>query len=91
MYISVYTYLNKLYCGGYFMEEEESKQINKTLNDLSVKIDNKIEELTKSIDKTLGEKQEYAEGKISENPLAYMAGAFVGGVIIGYMMGRGKN
>jgi len=73
------------------MEEEESKEINKTLNDLSVKIDNKIEELTKSIEKTLGEKQEYAEGKISENPLAYMAGAFVGGVIIGYMMGRGKS
>ncbi|MCX9081197.1 MAG: hypothetical protein OIN83_03280 [Candidatus Methanoperedens sp.] len=73
------------------MEEEETKQINKTLNDLSVKIDNKIEELTKSIEKTLGEKQEYAEGKISENPLAYMAGAFVGGVIMGYIMGRGKN
>ncbi|HMB45345.1 MAG TPA: hypothetical protein VKL21_05940 [Candidatus Methanoperedens sp.] len=73
------------------MEEEESKEINKTLNDLSVKIDNKIEELTKSIEKTLGEKQEYAEGKISENPLAYMAGEFVGGVIIGYMMGKGKS
>jgi F0F1-type ATP synthase assembly protein I len=72
------------------MEEEESKQINKTLNDL-IKMDNKIEELTKSIGKTLGEKQEYAEGKISENPLAYVAGAFVGGVIVGYVMGRGKS
>jgi len=72
-------------------EEEEIKQINKTINDLSVKMDHKIEELTKSIEKTLGEKQEYAEGKISENPLAYMAGAFVGGVIMGYIMGRGKN
>jgi len=72
------------------MEEEESKQIHKTLNDLTVKIDNKIDELSKSIEKTLGVKQEYAEGKISENPLAYMAGAFVGGVIIGYMMGGGK-
>jgi ElaB/YqjD/DUF883 family membrane-anchored ribosome-binding protein len=73
------------------MEQEESKQINKTLNDLNVKIDNKIEELTKSIEKTLGEKQEYAEGKISENPLAYVAGAFVGGVIMGFLMGRGKS
>jgi len=73
------------------MEEEESKQIHKTLNDLTVKIDNKIDELSKSIEKTLGVKQEYAEGKISENPLAYMAGAFVGGVIIGYMMGGGKS
>ena len=72
------------------MEEEESKQINKTLNDLSVKMDNKIEELTKSIEKTLGEKQVYVEKKISENPLAYVAGAFVGGVFVGCMIGRGK-
>jgi ElaB/YqjD/DUF883 family membrane-anchored ribosome-binding protein len=69
------------------MEEEESKQINKTLNDLSVKID----ELTKSIGKTIEEKKEYTEGKINENPLAYVAGACVGGVIVGYMMGRGKS
>jgi hypothetical protein len=73
------------------MEEEETKQINKTLNDLSGIIDNKIEKLTKSIEKTLGEKQEYTQGKINENPLAYMAGAFVGGVIMGYIMGRGKS
>jgi F0F1-type ATP synthase assembly protein I len=73
-----------------FMEEEESKHINKTLNDLTVKIDEKIDELSKSIEKTLGVKQEYAEGKISENPLAYMAGAFVGGVIVGYVFGKGK-
>ena len=72
------------------MEEEvevESDQIKQTLNDLSVKID----ELSKSIEKTLGEKKEYAEGKINENPLAYLAGAFVGGVIVGYVMGRGKG
>ena len=73
------------------MEEEESKQINKTLNDLSAKIDQKIEEINKSIEKTLGDKKEYSEEKIKENPLAYMAGAFVGGVILGYIMGRGKS
>ena len=72
------------------MEEEESKQINKTLNDLTVKIDNKIEELSKTIEKAVGEKQEYAEGKISENPLGYVAGAFIGGVIVGYVMSREK-
>ena len=72
-------------------EEEELKQIKHTMNDLSVKIDNKIDELSKSIEKTLGEKKEYAEGKISENPLAYMARAFIGGVIVGYVMGRGKG
>ncbi|MCE8426741.1 MAG: hypothetical protein J5U17_13295 [Candidatus Methanoperedens sp.] len=73
------------------MEEEESKYINKTLNDLTVKIDEKIDELSKTIEKTIGEKQEYAEGKISENPLAYVAGAFVGGVIVGYVISRGKG
>ena len=67
--------------------EEESTQIKQTLNDLNVKID----ELSKSIEKTLGEKKEYAEGKINENPLAYVAGAFVGGMIVGYIMGRGKS
>jgi ElaB/YqjD/DUF883 family membrane-anchored ribosome-binding protein len=72
------------------MEEEEVKQIKHTINDLSVKMDHKIEELTKSIEKTLGEKQEYAEGKIKENPLAYVAGAFIGGAIVGYVMGRRK-
>jgi F0F1-type ATP synthase assembly protein I len=69
------------------MEEEESKQIKQELNDLTVKID----ELSKTIGKTIGEKKKYAEGKINENPLAYMAGAFVGGVIVGYVMGRGKS
>ena len=73
------------------MEEEELKQIKQTLSDLTVKIDNKIDELSKTIGKTIGDKKEYAEGKINENPLAYVAGAFVGGVIVGYMMGRGKS
>jgi len=72
------------------MEDDEIKQIKQTLNNLTVKIDNKIDELSKSIEKTIGEKQEYAEGKINENPLAYMAGAFVGGVVMGYVMGRRK-
>jgi hypothetical protein len=73
------------------MEEEELKQLKQTLNDLTVKIDAKIEELSKTIGKPVGEKKESAEGKICENPLAYMAGAFVGGMIVGYMMSRGRN
>ena len=68
-------------------EEEEFKQIKQTVNDLSVKID----ELSKSIGKTIVEKKEFAEEKINENPLAYVAGAFVGGVIVGYVIGRRKG
>jgi hypothetical protein len=66
------------------MDEEELNQIKQTLNDLTVKIN----ELSQSIGKTIGEKKEYAEGKINENPLAYMAGAFVGGVIVGYVTAK---
>lgn len=71
--------------------EEELKKINQTLNDLTIKTNDRIEELNKSIEKTLEHKKEYAEGKINENPLAYMAGAFFGGVIVGYVMRRGKS
>ncbi len=73
------------------MEEEELKQIKQTLNDLTVKIDEKIDELSKTIGKPIGEKKEYAEAKINENPLAYVAGAFIGGIVVGYVMGRGKG
>ncbi len=73
------------------MEQDELQQLKQTLNDLTVKIDDKIDEISKSIGKTIGEKKEYTEGKINENPIAYVAGAFVGGVIVGYMMGKGKN
>ena len=86
---SVWTF-HKLHYRGYFMEEEESKYINKTLSELTIKFEEKFDELSKSIGKTVGEKQEYAEGEINKNPLAYMAGAFVGGVIVGYVLGWGK-
>lgn len=69
----------------------EDEKIKHTVNDLTVKIDNKINELSKSIEKTIGEKQEYTEGKINENPLACVVGAFIGGVIVGYVMSRGKS
>jgi hypothetical protein len=64
------------------MEEQISNQIKQTLNDLTVRVD--------KLSKSIGEKKEYTEGKINENPLAYMTGAFVGGVIVGYVMGKGK-
>jgi ElaB/YqjD/DUF883 family membrane-anchored ribosome-binding protein len=72
-------------------EQEEIKEIKRTLSELTAKFEDKFDELSKSIGKTVGEQQEYAEGKINENPLAYVAGAFVGGVIVGYVMSRGKG
>ncbi len=47
----------------------------------------KVDELTKAVN----EKKEYTEGKIGENPLAYVAGVFAGGLIVGYLMARGKG
>jgi len=69
------------------MEEEEVKH---AITDLAVKVDNKIDELSKSIEQSLGKEKGNAEDKIKENPLAYMAGAFIGGAILGYVMSRGK-
>ena len=61
-------------------EEAETSKILETLTA-------KINELTKEVK----EKKEYTEEKIKENPLAYMAGAFAGGLIVGYLIARGKN
>lgn len=70
------------------MTEEELKQINQAINELTTKIDNKMEELTKSAGKIFDEKKESAEKEVNKNPLAYIAGTFVGGVIVGYMIGK---
>jgi F0F1-type ATP synthase assembly protein I len=72
------------------MNEDELKQINQTISDLSTKIDNKIEELTKAVGKTLDEKKESVETEVNKNPLAYMAGTFLGGIIVGYIIGSKK-
>jgi hypothetical protein len=73
------------------MDEEELKQIKQALDDLAVKIDAKIGELSKAAGKTIGERKECIEENIRENSIAYMAGAFFGGVFVGYMMGKGKG
>ncbi len=69
------------------MDDEETKH---AITNLAVKVDNKIDELSKSIEQLVGTEKGTAEGKINENPLAYMAGAFIGGAIVGYVMSRGK-
>ncbi len=61
----------------------EEIETSKMLETLTVKID----ELAKKVN----EKKELTEGKIRENPLAYVAGAFAGGMIVGYLMARGKS
>jgi ElaB/YqjD/DUF883 family membrane-anchored ribosome-binding protein len=65
-----------------------NNKIDELAKDLATNINSKIDELSKSIDKLYGEKKGYTESKINENPIAYVAGAFVGGVVIGYIMCR---
>lgn len=73
-------YQRPIIIGSDVMDEAE---ITKTLEVLTAKVN--------EIAKTIKEKKEYAEDKIRENPLAYMAGAFAGGLIVGYMIARGKR
>ncbi len=72
-------------------EQEEIKDLKHTISELTAKYEDKFDELSKSIGKAVMEKKESAEAKVNENPFAYMAGAFVGGVIVGYLLGRGKD
>ncbi len=65
------------------MEGEEEKETSKTLKVLTTKID----ELTKVIK----EKKVVTEEKIRENPLACVLGAFVGGLVVGLLIGKRKE
>lgn len=60
----------------------EEADVSKILETLNAKID--------ELSKALREKKELTEEKIKENPLAYVAGAFAGGLIVGYLIAR-KN
>ena len=63
--------------------KETSKDETKILETLTTKID----ELTKEIK----EKKIVTEEKIKENPLAYVVGAFIGGLMAGLLIGKGKE
>ncbi|MFZ3167219.1 MAG: hypothetical protein WA130_06355 [Candidatus Methanoperedens sp.] len=69
------------------MRELELIEIRRTISELNAKFD----ELSRLVRKKVGEQQKCAEAKVNEKPLAYMAGALVGGVVVGYLLGRGKS
>ncbi len=80
------------------------EELTKTIKDESVVTKENIEETTKE-EKTLEkltrqiedltnvikEKKLITEEKIKENPLAYLIGAFTGGLFIGFILGKGKG
>jgi ElaB/YqjD/DUF883 family membrane-anchored ribosome-binding protein len=65
------------------MVGDDEKDTSKMLEALTTKID----ELTKEIK----EKKVVTEEKIKENPLAYVVGAFVGGLVVGLLIRKGKE
>lgn len=68
-------------------EVEETAKEEKILEKLTSKID----ELSDVLSDALKEKKAITEEKIKENPLAYVIGAFTGGLVVGLMIGKGKE
>ena len=64
--------------------EDKTKETSKEEIKISERLANKIEELTNAIK----EKKVITEDKIKENPLAYIIGAFAGGLTIGLLIGK---
>ncbi len=73
------------------MPEEETSKMLETLTAKIDELSKQIKEKREYAEQMIREKKEYTEEKIKENPLAYVAGAFAGGLIVGFLMARGKN
>lgn len=64
------------------LEKGEIK-IEKTLNNISDKFDEVI--------RLFKDKKENVEIKIKENPVAYITGTLIGGILIGFLIGKSKE
>ncbi len=64
--------------------EDKTKETPKEETKILERLANKIDELTK----TVKEKKVITEDKIKENPLAYIIGAFAGGLVAGFLIGK---
>ena len=74
-----------------FSKEEKSlkedREIIKEETDIIAKLTDKLDSVTKRI---LDKKTVYEE-KINENPIAFLAGAFAGGLIFGFLIGNKRD
>lgn len=71
---------------------KEEKTLTKEEIEETSKEDKILEKLTSKIDElttTIKEKKVITEEKIKENPLAYVMGAFAGGLFVGFLIRMG--
>ena len=69
------------------MQKEEEKTVLEEEKPMLKILTKKIDELNK----TINEEKIYSEEKRKENPIDYVAGAFVGGLVAGFLIGNEKN
>jgi len=76
------------------MTISEEKAILKEEKEILEEERNMLEVLTKKIDeltKTMNEQKIRTEEKIREHPLSYVTGAFLGGLVAGFIIGKGRE
>ncbi len=78
--------LTKVIKEGKALTKEEIEETSKEERILE-RLTNKLDELIN----TIKEKKIITEEKIKENPLAYVIGAFTGGLLVGFLMVKGKE
>lgn len=66
------------------------EEISKTLETLTIKIDELVNAINEKV-KAINEKKVVTEEKIKENPLAYIIGAFIGGLAVGLLIRKKEN
>jgi len=67
--------------------EKEGIKIEKTLEKSLNIVSEKFDEIIK----LFKDKKEIVEVKVKENPIAYITGTLVGGMLLGYLIGKGKE
>jgi ElaB/YqjD/DUF883 family membrane-anchored ribosome-binding protein len=77
--------------GGWLIMDEVNVDIAESLKTLSARIDELSDMLLGkqgSISKAFNERKTKAEESIKEKPFACLGGAFIGGLVLGYLVSR---
>lgn len=72
-------------------EKEILVEMLQILEDLTTKIGELIKDQELLATKSIKGKKAYAEDKIKKRPLSYVVGAFAGGLVVGFLIGKGRK